>query len=228
MNILVVAAHMDDAEIYAGGTLIKYSREGHKVFVCVCTNGNKGSHKYPPERLTEIRRCEQIEAAKAYGGEVFFLDYEDNLVIDCKQLRLDIIEATRKTAADVLITHFPQDPSNDHKTIGKAVRDSIVGLKWGNMPVKSAPIAKAPLLLFMDTMAGVGFLPEIYVDISDVIDLKRQAFLKHVSQVECDAEYGRCVEVLSEIRGMQNGTKYAEGFIAHKYPGGMLNYKLLP
>jgi LmbE family N-acetylglucosaminyl deacetylase len=228
MNILAIVAHMDDAEIYAGGTLVKYCKNGHNISVCVVTNGNKGSHVYGSLELTAIRRREQAEAAKTYSGEVFFYDYENDLMVDSEKLKLDIIGVIRKTNADVLITHYPKDPSNDHKTVGKTVRDSLICLGWKNIPVASAPMEKTPMLLFMDTFAGIGFLPEVYTDITEEIELKREAFSKHVSQTECDPGYGRCIDVLSELRGLQYGTKYAEGFIPHKFAGAMFNYKLLP
>ena len=39
MNILAIGAHPDDIEYGCAGTLIKYRRQGHKIFLCVATDG---------------------------------------------------------------------------------------------------------------------------------------------------------------------------------------------
>ena len=39
MRILAIGAHPDDIEFGCGGTLIKYARQGHEVFLLVMTEG---------------------------------------------------------------------------------------------------------------------------------------------------------------------------------------------
>jgi len=229
MNILAIVAHMDDAEIYCGGTLAKFKKRGDKVNVCVVTNGNKGSYEYGPEELTRIRREEQKKASRILGAEEpFFLDFEDDLLVDCVELRLGIIDAIRAAQPDIIITHYPHDGSNDHGMTGTAVSKALIGLPWDNVPVKNPPIRKMPQLFYMDTAGGIGFLPEVYVDISDVIDIKRAAFNVYKSQIKYDPRYAETIEVLSRFRGFQAGYTYGEGFIAHRFFGYMPDFRLLP
>ena len=42
MNILAIGAHPDDIEFGCGGTLLKYSENGHKVYMLVLSKGDKG------------------------------------------------------------------------------------------------------------------------------------------------------------------------------------------
>ena len=44
MIVLGIGCHPDDLEIQCGGTLAKYAKLGHKVFMCHIANGNMG-HK---------------------------------------------------------------------------------------------------------------------------------------------------------------------------------------
>ena len=44
MNILAVGAHPDDIEYNVGGTLLKYKKQGHKIFIALTTSGNTGSN----------------------------------------------------------------------------------------------------------------------------------------------------------------------------------------
>src|SRR5260370_42607659 len=52
-RVLVIVAHPDDAESWAGGTIAKLVRAGAQVAYCVATNGDKGSgdRTMTPERL---------------------------------------------------------------------------------------------------------------------------------------------------------------------------------
>ena len=69
MNILAVAAHPDDVEFYCAGTLLKYARAGHRIFVALTTSGNIGSNIIEGrEEIARIREAEQLEAAKVYGA----------------------------------------------------------------------------------------------------------------------------------------------------------------
>src|SRR3972149_1996547 len=77
---LVIAAHPDDADFGAAATAHLWTKQGWQFYYLVCTNGAKGSddESMMPERLVQLRRDEQREAANYIGvKDVFFLDYED-------------------------------------------------------------------------------------------------------------------------------------------------------
>ncbi|MYA61061.1 MAG: PIG-L family deacetylase, partial [Dehalococcoidia bacterium] len=79
-TILVVTPHPDDAEGGAGGTIAKFAKEGKKVVLVVCTNGDKGTsdRTLRPEKLAAIREKEQLDAAEVLGlEEVDFLRFPD-------------------------------------------------------------------------------------------------------------------------------------------------------
>ena len=229
MNVLAVVAHMDDAEIHCGGVLLKYVKQGAKVHVLVVTNGNKGTYKYSPEEITKIRRNEQREACKRLGRqEPIFLDYEDNLTIDSKELRLDILNIIRKVNPSVIFTHSPQDGSNDHAATGLAVTKALIGLPFPNMPVEEKPMKEMPQVFFIDPAGGVGFLPDVYVDITKEMDEKLYALEAHESQLGYDPRYKDDAVVVSRFRGFQSGCEYAEGFKAHYFFGFMPDYRVLP
>ena len=41
MNILAIGAHPDDIEICCSGTLAKYNKVGHEIFIALATSGNQ-------------------------------------------------------------------------------------------------------------------------------------------------------------------------------------------
>lgn len=229
MNVLAIVAHMDDAEIYCGGTMRKYIERGDKVHVLVVTNGNKGSFQYEPEELTSIRRAEQREACRRLGAqEPLFLNYEDNMMVDSVKLRLDLINMIRKVSPGIIITHTPRDGSNDHAAVGNGVIKALIALPFKNMPVDEEPMDQMPQVFFMEPAGGIGFEPEQYVDITAVQDVKVHAFKAYESQMAYDPRYLENIEVVGRFRGYQSGYQYAEGFQAYRFFGFMPDYKLLP
>ena len=61
-KILVIGAHPDDCDIYAGGCAALWSDRGDQVSFISMTNGNAGHHREPPDKL-EKRRREEAERA---------------------------------------------------------------------------------------------------------------------------------------------------------------------
>ena len=77
MNILAVGAHPDDLEIYCYGTLAKYAKLGHRVFMCSVANGNLGHKEILPKELAQVRRAEAKRSAQLIGAVHLDLDIGD-------------------------------------------------------------------------------------------------------------------------------------------------------
>ena len=74
MRILAIGAHPDDIEFGCGGTLIKYARQGHEVFLLVITDGSSGG-----DAVT--RRDEQEASARILrASKVFWGEYPDTAI----------------------------------------------------------------------------------------------------------------------------------------------------
>src|SRR5204863_2263384 len=90
---LVVAAHPDDAEFGAGGTIARMAAEGVEVTICIVSNGAMGSNDpdVPRDVLIATREREQRAAAAAAGArDVVFLGHEDGYLEDSHEIRRDI------------------------------------------------------------------------------------------------------------------------------------------
>jgi len=234
MNILALGAHPDDVEFTTAGTLIKYARAGHKIFVALTTSGNIGSNVIEGrEEIARTREAEQMEAAGVYGAKVRFLRYDDEGLQDTPQLRKDVIDAIRWAAPDVIFTNFPGDMSTDHNVTGTVVGRVMLSLPGKNVPASEPPLAKTPSLFYWDTGAGLHFEPEFYVDVTDTMEDKLKALALHKSQFAWMStfqgvsltEHSR---ILGAFRGLAINRPYAEGFRAYRIHGYMPDFKLLP
>ena len=235
MNILAIGAHPDDVEFLCAGTLLKYRQQEHKIFIALTTSGNIGSNVAASrEEIAAIREAEQIESARFYDAEIRFLRFDDEGLINTPASRRAVLNAMRWADPDVILTNPPWDPSTDHGTTGKLVTDVLLSLPGKLVPADEPPVAKAPSVFFWDIPGGIGFSPEAYVDISDVMDRKIEALSKHKSQIEWmgnfsfGAPFYEYSRLMARFRGMQAGVQYAEGFIGHRIFGFMPNFKLLP
>ena len=216
MNVLAIGCHPDDIEVACAGTLIKYQKAGHQVTVCHVANGNLGHVEIPSERLRVMRAAEAKKAGSLAGIEVVTCDVGDLLVYDNQEQRNQVAEVIRQVQPDVIITHAPEDYMPDHVAVSKLVfaasfAASVPQYGTGS-PAKLTPI------YYMDTLAGIGFQPTEYVDISHEIDLKLEMLECHESQLKWmrdhdGIDFAEFVRTIARFRGIQCGTSYAEGFI---------------
>lgn len=234
MNILAFGAHPDDVEFLCAGTLLKYHQQGHKIFIALTTSGNTGSNLTSSrEETAAIREAEQLEAAKKYDAQVKFLRFDDEGLQDTPETRRAVLTAIRWADPDVILTNPPWDPSTDHGMTGRLVTQVLLSVGGKLHPADLPPIEKTPSVFFWDIPAGIGFQPEVYVDISDVIEQKLQCIMNHKSQYDWMQEFMKddftdYCRALSHYRGLQAGTEYAEGFVSHKMYAFMADPRKLP
>jgi len=218
MNILAIGSHPDDIEIGCGGTLILYARAGHKVSICNIANGNLGHAVIMPDELREIRKKESEAAATVIGADHYLIDLGDGFVeAGNKEARERLIEVIRTTKPDVILTHNPDDYMRDHIQASAMAYDASFLATIPHLVTKSGYTTVFPPVFYMDTIAGIGFIPTEYVDISEVIEQKLEAVACHESQIKWMLDHDRIdfldfVRTCNKYRGLQCSVAYAEGF----------------
>lgn len=166
MKVLALGAHPDDIEIFMFGTLAAYAAQGAELTFAIATDGAKGG-KGDPNVLARVRREEAAAAAALLGATLHFLDFPDGELVADAALIASLKALIRDTAADLVITHAPNDYHADHRALSDGVRIAA---------------SFAVPVLHADTMGGTGFSPTHYVDISAYRDIKTQAIRAHRSQ----------------------------------------------
>ena len=232
MNILAVGCHPDDVEIACSGTLAKCVKRGDKVTVCHVANGNMGHEIIKPDELRTIRAGEAQRAGALAGIEVVTLDIGDLRVNGSDMEQRDkLAELIIRVQPDFIITHSPGDYMNDHREVSKLVFDASF---VASVP-QYGPAGKSPVvpIFYMDTLAGVGFNPTEYVDISDEIDLKIEMLECHESQLRWmrdhdKIDFAEFVRTCSRYRGLQSGVQYAEAFSQELVWPKIVTKRLLP
>jgi LmbE family N-acetylglucosaminyl deacetylase len=222
-RVLVVAAHPDDIEFGAAGTVARWVAEGASVHYLLVTRGDKGSDDPAADigELVRIRDQEQRAAARELGVEaVEFLDEPDGQVEPSLALRERITHAIRAFRPEVVMTHDPtvlfvnnewvNHP--DHRAVGQSTVDAVF------------PTARDPLNFPEHLASGLEAwkVAELYlwstneanqvVDIGDTLERKVAALGHHASQFRAFDDIARWVRRRSEELGDRTGYRAAEGF----------------
>lgn len=218
MRVLAIGCHPDDVEIACAGTLIKCVKRGDKVITCHLSTGNLGHVIIPPDELTIIRREEARKAGALAGIEVISAGFNDlDMFSDNKKSRDAVVDVIKYADPDFIITHNPDDYMPDHVAASKLVFDASFAATLPNYRSKEPDPAKLVPIYYMDTLAGVNFVPDEFVDITDEIDLKLKMLECHESQIKWMRDHDKIdfpdmVKTCSRYRGYQCGAGYAEGY----------------
>jgi len=234
VNILGIGCHPDDLEIGCGGTLAKYAKQGHKVFMCHITNGNLGHKVIQSDELRKIRNKEAENAAKTLGAEAISLDIGDAYVeASDKALRNALTEVVRNAKADIIIAHHQTDYMRDHEQASALAVDVSFMTTIPHLIAGSQSTDNFPPVFYMDSLAGIGFIPTEYVDISGEIEQKLEAVACHESQIVWMKEHDGIdfldfVRTCNKYRGLQSNCAYAEGFRQYAAWPRFVTRRLLP
>ncbi len=233
MRILAVGAHPDDLDILCAGTLAKFAKRGDEIFMGILTDGSKGHFRTPPAELAEIRKSEATESSEVIGAELIWLGMPDACLFDDERTRLRVIDMMRIAKPDLIMTHSPNDYHPDHRMASKLVFDATYIATVPHMKTEHSHYEAVAPIYYMDTPAGFDFQPEVYVNITDTIDKKKEMMSKHQSQVQWLKEHDNIdildfIDITAKFRGLQCGAMYAEGFRLKRGWLGISKERLLP
>lgn len=220
-RVLTVFAHPDDAETMAGGTLLKWAKEGHAITMCLITDGDKGTSDPDdtPQAVVARRRAEQERAAARLKATVITLGYEDGVLQPTLGLRRDLVRVMRQVRPNVVVANDPtvwfrhgqyiNHP--DHRAAGQAAIEALYPA------VKKASIFPELLAeghqphVVEEVWLGPTDAPDIFVDISDVFDEKIALICDHASQFPPEATRAAFARIAREA-GAPRGLQLAESF----------------
>jgi LmbE family N-acetylglucosaminyl deacetylase len=232
-NILAVGAHPDDLELCCAGTLAKFAKQGVKVSMAIATDGSAGHMIIPPKELGVIRHREAEKAAKLIGADLYWMGSQDGFLFEDIDSRLRFIEVIRKAKPDVIITHDPQDYHPDHRAVSRLIFDASFESGIKNLATESPFHPGVQPLIYFDRVAGTGFQPTEFVDITETFEIKREMLACHESQLKWlrdhdNVDFIEMMVTLSSARGYQCGAKYAEAFRSETVWPRPRPYRVLP
>lgn len=215
-KIMVVAAHPDDEILGCGGTIARHVIEGDEVQV-VFTSDGVGSRETKEFKNNLIsRKKEAVRALKILNTRSpIFLDFPDNSM-DSVPL-LDVIKPLEKLISEfkpkIIYTHHHGDLNIDHSITCKAVITA-------SRPSPSNTVNEIYCFEVLSSTEilqyshNKTFLPAMFVDISEHLDIKMLALSEYSSELR-EFPQSRSIDSvrnLALVRGSSVGLMAAEAF----------------
>ncbi len=171
MKLVCIGAHPDDAEVFAGGLMVRCARAGHRVCAASLTNGDAGHHEMGGGALARRRRGEALLAARRGGYEARVFDHHDGELEATLALRKEVVRLIREYEADVVITHRPNDYHPDHRYASVAVQDAAFMVTVPHFCPDIPALRKNPIFLYFydPFQQPVPFRADIAVDVDGVM-----------------------------------------------------------
>jgi len=216
IDVLCMVAHPDDAEILAGGTLIKLKDQGYRVGIVTFTRGEMGTRGDAEQRTRE-----STEAARIMG-----LDSHETLSfpdahIECNvENRRPVIEVIRRHRPSLVITHDINNRNPDHTHVSRLVKEAAFTAGLAKYDTSQEPHRPSKIIYCMEYFT---FVPSIIVDITAQYERKMQAVACYTSQTHNPGFEGpetyissdrfiREIDARYRYFGSKIHTDFAEGF----------------
>lgn len=195
VKCLCLSPHPDDETIGMGGTLALF---GENFDVILLTDGRKGIKDKTPEEVIKTRQEEfKNSLALAKVQNCSFMNVEDKKLMS----NIDSIKSINFEQYDYIFIPNIIDQHPDHKAVSFLLREAI------NSGAKFKPDVK---ICMYEVWSALG-LVNAYIDISDVIELKKSMINCFESQTS-QKDYVHHAIGLNQYRGMFKDKKYAEAF----------------
>lgn len=205
-NILIIGAHYDDAELGAGGTAARLAEEGKNVYKITLTDNETKFDAFnvnvsPSEsREQSAKACEKLgitEISEFEPEKCSELEYS-------KRVMQKVEEFIFKYEIDTVFIHYSDDCNHDH------IESYLI--------CKTAARHCRNILMYQSNiyLAQNQFTPTVFFDITDYIDLKKEALSQYGEEHNRFNQLFEAVLAKNKVYGYSLKTEYAEGFMPIK------------
>jgi bacillithiol biosynthesis deacetylase BshB1 len=228
LDILVLSAHPDDAELGCGATIAKHVSKGYRVGIIDLTQGELGTRG-----TLETRKAEAKAAASILGVSVREnLELADGFFANTPEQQRVVIQAIRTYQPEMVLTNATNDRHPDHGKGASLVADAcfLSGLAKIETPV-NGQLQKAwrpkAVYHFIQSYLTV---PDFVVDVSEHWPAKMESIRAYRTQFFDSASqepetfiskpgFLQLVEARGRDLGYSIGAEYGEGFTVRRFPG---------
>lgn len=228
LDILILAAHPDDAEISCGGTIAKHIALGKKVGVVDLTRGELGTRG-----TAEIRDQEAAASSKILGLSVREnLGLRDGFFENSEKDQLKVVAAIRQYQPEIVLTNAVHDRHPDHGRGAELVYQStfLSGLVKVETKLEGrSQQAWRPKAVY-HFIQSLYIQPDFVVDVSDFWDKKIESLRAFKSQFYDPSSkepetfisnpgFMKLIDSRGQELGYTIGVKYGEGFTVRRHVG---------
>lgn len=223
VDLLVFAAHPDDAELSCAGTIIKHVRLGYQVAIVDLTRGEMGTRGTPELRLKESSEASEILGIQHRENlglkDVFFQNDESNV--------LEVVKRIRQYQPEFILANAIDDRHPDH---GRAAELIEKAWFWAGLQKieTNQPVWRPNRVLHY--IQDRYIQPDVIIDISEDWPKVMQAIKAFKSQFYdpnspepetyiSSPDFLNFIESRAREYGRMIGTRYGDGFTLNTTPG---------
>ncbi len=221
LDVLVFAAHPDDAELAMGGTIARFANDGFSVGIVDLTRGEMGTRG-----SADTRQKEALEAAKILKTSI-----RENLLIPDGDIEISngnirkVVMLMRKYKPKIVFAPYFRDRHPDHINASKLIKlamyvSGLEKIKTSEGEIAQRAYRPAKLFYYMQTYT---FEPSFIVDISNFFETKMKAVWAYSTQFHnpesnepetfiSSPEFIEYVDARAKFYGFQIGKKFGEPF----------------
>jgi LmbE family N-acetylglucosaminyl deacetylase len=221
-----VAAHPDDVEFLMSGTLMRLGRAGYDLHIMTIANGSCGSMTLEPEAIARVREEEARTAARSIGATYHPGLVDDLAIFYERPLLARVAAVMRDVAPEILLVPSPQDYMEDHQNAARLAVTAAFARGMSNFPTDPPrPPVDQPVTVYHAQPHGNRdplrhrVVPELFIDVTDLMDEKRAMLAHHTSQKRWLYEtqgmgsyLDAMAEICHEIGEISGRFSYAEGW----------------
>ncbi|MCU0342752.1 MAG: bacillithiol biosynthesis deacetylase BshB1 [Ignavibacterium sp.] len=225
LDVLIFAAHPDDAELAMGGTIAKLTSRGLKVGIIDLTRGELGTRG-----TAQTRQKEAFNAAIALKVAVREnLEMPDGDIKNSMENLLKVIIEIRKFRPKIVFAPYFNDRHPDHIDASNIVKRAMFStglskIETFDKDVKQQHYRPKKLFYYMQTYT---FDPTFIVDTTGTFDLKMKAIKCYSTQFHnpkskepetfiSSPEFFNYIKSRAEFYGFSIGTNYGEPFFCEE------------
>lgn len=179
VDLLAIAPHPDDAELFCGGTLIGAADRGRRTGVLDLTSGELGSRGTPEQRMAEARRAAEVLGLAVRRS----LELPDARIVNDEASRIRLVETIRELRPRTVILPYFEGRHPDHRIASTLGYDAcyLAGLK--NYPASGDP-HRPTKILYAIGYREHAVKPSFVVDTSATFERKLEALRCYASQFD--------------------------------------------
>src|SRR5579883_2159838 len=202
-RILVVVGHPDDEVLGCGGTIAKWSTQGHSIDILLPLRRTDPKAKGCWDSL-----CASFQKSCAImgGRPLLAEEYLDEAGAINNMRALHDLILPHVEQADIILTHSPMDVHQAHRAVSRAVE------------IATRPFRRRKTVLFFETSSSTdqgympAFAPNVWIELTNDDISKKCEAIKHYPSERAPGRSPEHLRMKAAVRGAEAGLDFAEVF----------------